>query len=215
MKKLLSALSGLILLGAGILGCTASDPMIDDIYTQNIYLGESSIERELDDGSGGYWHVCDFDASLLSAAGATLLNPNISTLGGYRLDNITECLYFTTHVKDNWDGVSLPIVEISFEVNVDNTGGLDTDTVRIGVECWHKILGELRNTVVSLEGNTVVGKSDQHELFIQSVTLNATRIDEVISFRLNLNTISSEVDSIIVNYVKFKYKSNTSTVEAS
>jgi hypothetical protein len=157
--------------------------------------------------TGGYLHEYTLGAIELSpgASGATLIVPNISSLGGYRLDNITETLFYTIHIEDDWDGLSDAIFEISFEVNVDNTGGLVTDTVKLQLEVWHKIPGELTNTVFSLQGNTVVGQADQHQLFIQNITVGNLRYDEVIAFRVNLNTIQSQVTSVIINMVEFKY----------
>jgi len=41
MKRLISILSVLMLLGISIMGCTATDPMIDDIYTQSIFPSDN------------------------------------------------------------------------------------------------------------------------------------------------------------------------------
>lgn len=185
--------------------CTAVDPYPEDAHFGDLY--SSSFIRLATDGNGGFWHEYNMGAIDLSpgASGATLIAPNASSLGGYRFDAINEYLLFASHVEDDWDGVSDGIFEISFEVNVDNTGGLVTDTVKFQLEVWHKIEGELVNTVFSLEGNTVVGQSDQHELFIQEITVGNLRVGEVISFRLNLNTITGDITNVIVNYIEFKY----------
>ena len=204
-NKIVSVLILIVLL---LSGCGfPNEPMFDDAYTRNIYLSEYSIERELADGTGGYWHEYNLGAIDLSpgASGATQIVPNVSTLGGYQFNAINEYLYFTTHVEDDWDGITDGILEITFEVNDDNTLGNDADTVDFQVECWHKIPGELVNNVVSLDGSTVVGQSDQHELFIQDVIITDMRVNEVIAFRVNLNTIDSEVADVIVNYFEFKY----------
>lgn len=184
-------------------GCTVNDPYDEDAYYTNLIITSgSSLTRE-----DGYWHEYNLPAMNLSpgGSGATLIEPNASSLGGYRLDAINETLYFTSHVESDWDGINDGIFEIAFEVNVDNTAGLVTDTVKLQLEVWHKLPGELVNTVYSLEGNTVVGQSDQHELFEQEITVGNLRAGEVIAFRINLNTITSQVTSVIVNYVEFKY----------
>jgi hypothetical protein len=190
-----------------VTGCTANDPLPDDFYVTNLILVTGgSFER-----TDGYWHEYNMPALELNTggSGATLIEPNASSLGGYRLDAINETLYFTSHVEEDWDGVDDGNFEIAFEVNVDNTGGLVTDTVKFQLEVWHKLPTELTNTVFSLEGNTVVGQSDQHELFEQEIIVGNLRAGEVISFRLNLNTIMSQVDNVIVNYVEFKYPTLT------
>jgi hypothetical protein len=216
-KLILLALCLIIITTTGCVVTGLDNDRIGPLYTTDIYLGDYSIARELDDGSGGYWHEYSLGAIDLSpgGSGATLIAPNASSLGGYRFDNITEYLLFATHVDADWDEVSDGILEIAFEVNVDNTGGLVTDTVEISAECWHKLPGELVNTVNSHEGSTVVGQSDQHELFIQEVDITDLRIGEVIAFRINLNTVFSEVDNIIINYVEFKYKTYIPAMESS
>ncbi len=235
----LGLVATLIVAGSLLSGCGALGDPIDDMYTQDITPGTAneysigseespyleswvttthgSLEREGPMGSGGYWHEYNVGASSISkgGSGATLINPNISTLGGYRLDDITEALYFTTHIEDDWDGFTRAIVEIAFEVNVDNTAGLDTDAVQFQVECWHKYPGEYGNGVNSHEGNTVIGKSDQHQLFVQEMPIHDIGTDQVITMRINLNTITSDITNVIVNYVEFKYQTKTPTKEVN
>jgi hypothetical protein len=189
---------GLLLITLIIVGGCSNDPLTDDVYSEASYIKVDSS------GNGGYWRIQYRDAIATYSTG-TQIPPNISSLGGYRLDAIGEVLYFNANVEDDWDEVGDAVVEIYFEVNADNTGGADTDTVKFQLECWHKIISELGNTVYSLEGNTVVGTSDQHELFKQSITISNVRLNEIIAFRINLNTIDSDVDSVIVNYIAFKY----------
>ena len=183
-----------------VAGCSKSDPLTEPVYSE----AEGSYIRLDSSGNGGYWHE-HYTEAISAYSTGTQLPPNVSSLGGYRLDNIIETLYFATHVEPDFDGVTPGIVQIYFEVNIDNTGGGITDTVKFQLECWHKIIGELTNTVYSLDGNTVVGTSDQHELFKQSITVSNIRLNEIIAFRINLNTITGDVDTVIVNYVIFKY----------
>jgi len=179
-------------------GCSSSDPLTDPLYSESSYIRLDSL------GNGGYWRE-HYQEAISTYSTGTRLPPNVSSLGGYRLDAINEVLYFTANVEDDWDESGDAIVEIYFEVNVDNTGGAGTDVVKFQLECWHKIQGELGNTVYSLEGNTVIGASDQHELFKQSITVSDIRLNEIIAFMINLNTIDSDITSVIVNYLAFKY----------
>ncbi len=193
IKKIILVITALVFIL--LTSCNVEDPLPETLYV-------SSIQR-----SDGYWHEYNLGAIELSpgGSGATLIAPNISSLGGYRLDAINEYLYFTSHVEEDWDGVGAGNFEIAFEVNVDNTGGLVTDTVRFQLEVWHKLPGELTNTVFSLDGVTTVGQSDQHELFEQEIEVGNLRAGEVVAFRININTVLSQVTTVIVNYVEFKY----------
>ena len=199
-----------LILSVVLVGCSANDPLTDGLYNADGFYAVDGGHLSRTDATGtggGYWHEYNMGAINLNpgASGAAQIAPNASSLGGYRLDNITEYILFDTHVESDWDAVGNGIVEIDFEVNVDNTGGLVTDTVKFQLECWHKIPGELVNTVYSLEGNTVVGQSDQHELFKQTIAIANMREGEIIAFRLNLNTITGDVANVIVNYIEFKY----------
>lgn len=192
-------------------GCVAADPLTDPIYnTEGYYRLDAS-------GNGGYYHEHIIDVISISpgGSGATQITPNASSLGGYQLNAINELLYFNGHVEDDWDTVTDGILEIYFEVNDDNSAGLVTDTVDLQVETWHKMEGETVCTVYSLSGSTVVGQSQQHDLFIQEIAVTNLRVKEVIAFRLNLNTIFSEVDDIIVNHIVFAYQSMSPSQEVS
>ena len=207
-----------MLLPLAFMSCEASDPLTEGIYNSDGFYAVDGghLSREIND-NGGYWHEYSLEAFVLSpgGSGATLINPNASSLGGYRLDAIWEYLYFSTHTENDWDGTTDAVLEIWFEVNVDNTGGLDTDTVKFQLEVWHKVVGERITTVYSLDGSTVVGKADQHDLFQQEIVVGDIRAGDVLSFRLNLNTILGEVDNVIVNYVEYKYQTYYPSPEVS
>ena len=179
---------------------------------------DGSLLRVDGAGNGGYLHEYNLSAFSASpgASGATVVGSNVSTLGGYRLDGIGEYLYFTTHIEADWDGATDALLEIAFEVNMDNTLGLITDTVEISVECYHKLEGDMGCTVVSLEGSTIVGQSSQHELFLMDVYIDALDmgINQLLAIRLNLNTVLSEVDNIILNYIEIKYQTYIPAMES-
>lgn len=207
-----------IILTTLLASCTADDPLNENYYLKySSELAQGSIYRYDSNNDGGYWHKYNLDAINLSpgASGATFIAPNASSLGGYQLNGLTELLYFSTHVEDDWDGTSSGVVEIWFEVNDDNSGGADEDDVVIQLECWHKLDGELTCTNHSLRGTTVVGKATQHKLFKMTITLDAIRNIETISFRINLDTITGDVTDIIVNYVEMKYQTHYPAMEAN
>lgn len=217
-RNLVGVILVAVLLSVTVLsGCIYEDTLEDTIYpadmevSGNITLTNGySFTRE-----GGYYHTYDFDAINLTTLGtaASQINPNASSIGGYRLDAINEWLSCLAYIDDDWDGSSNGTLQIWFEVNVDNSGGADADVVRIQVEVWDKIEGELTTTVQSLEGSTTVGKATQHKLFIQEINVPNLRANALIAFRFNLNTILSDVTNIIVNEITFKYETQYPAVE--
>lgn len=216
MKKLMvkKILLGLVIVPLLFVGCSKSDPLTESFYVTDINVGDSVI-RDDALGNGGYWHEYNLGAIDLSpgASGATLIAPNASSLGGYQLNAINEYLFFDSHVEDDWDSASDGVFQIYFEVNDDNSGGLVTDTVKFQLEVWHKLLGERVCTVYSLSGNTVVGQAQQHDLFMQNIAIGDLRAADVLAFRINLNTIQSQVTDVIVNYVEFKYQTHSPAPE--
>ena len=211
-RLMLLPLLVVILIMGTLSGCSANDPLTDNLYTEASFIRTNPVT-----GGGGYWHEYPIGAIELSpgASGATQIAPNASSLGGYQFNAINEYLYFNSHVDHDWDGLSDGLFEIFFEVNDDNTGGLVTDTVKFQLEVWHKVEGDLVNTVYSLSGNTVVGQSQQHELFEQEIIVGNLRERDVLAFRINLNTIQSQVTDVIVNYVEFKYPTFIPQMEES
>ena len=208
MKKLL------VLLFVGILllpSCQIKDAWTEDFYTK------ASVGRIHSDGSGGYWHEYPLGAIDLSpgASGSTLITPNASSLGGYQLNGLTEYLFFDSHIDHDWDRISNGKIELFFEVNDDNSGGLVTDTVKFQLEVWHKIAGERTTTVYSLDSTTIVGQAQQHDLFEQEIDIGNLRVTDVLAFRLNLNTITGDVTDVIVNYIEFKYQTYLPQMEES
>ena len=161
-----------------------------------------------------YWHEYYIPAGSFSpgASGATWVDPSASTLGGYRLDVNTEYLFYHSHIEPDWDGLTDPKMELYFEVNVNNTGGADTDTVDLSLLTYYKAEGDTADRTQTVEVATIVGKSAQYKLWKAELELDwdlASHVilaGDVIGMRLNLETDTSEVDNIIVVFAEFKYK---------
>ena len=161
-----------------------------------------------------WWYIKYVDAFTITpgTSGAQLIPPDANTLGGYQLDADTEKLYFNAHIFDNWDGSSDLELVVVFEVNVDNTAGSDTDTVDLKVVSYYKGNGETTNKTQTVEVATTVGKSPQYKQFTAILTIdwvatdNVVEVGDTITFVLNLETDTSEVDSIIVNAATFRYR---------
>jgi len=164
--------------------------------------------------SSVYWHCKYLDPYSISAggSGATLVTADANTLGGYNLDDDTEYLYFHAKICNDWDASTDLKVYIVFEVNVDNTSGDPADTVDLSLLLYYKGSGETSNKTQTVEVATTVGQSAQYKQFVAEFTIdhdlvsNVIDIDDIISFRLNLETDTSEVDNIIINFITIRYQ---------
>jgi len=165
-------------------------------------------------GSSIWWHEYIISPSETSpgASGATFTPPGANTVGGYQLDVNTEFVYFWSHIEADWDAASDVVVEVFFEVNVNNTGGLVTDTVDLQLICRFKGDAETAVKTQTLEVANVVGQSAQYKQFETSFAIDynsgtdPVQVGDIFGMSLNLETDTSEVDNIIINYIEFKYK---------
>lgn len=206
-----------ILLSLLMTSCgSTTEPMLDDVYTRNIFIGEDySFEKELDDGSGGYWHEYRFDVINLSkgGSGATYIIPNSDTLGGYRLDANTEYLYFTAHIEHDWDGFSDGLLDIGFEVGLDNTGGNVDDVVVLTIEHYHKGFGDITTSPTTHNNSVVVGQSPEWKFFEMFIDVNDLASEITMAFRISLDTTLSDVDNVILVHIEFKYPTKNPGLE--
>ena len=161
-----------------------------------------------------WWYAKCLEAVRVApgASGATFTPPNANTLGGYQFDVITEYLYFGCHIHTCWGATSDLEVIVTFEVNVDNTAGNVADTVDLSLLCYYKGDAETVNKTQTVEVATTVGQSPQFKQFVATFTIdydlvvNVVQIGDVLTFRLNLETDTSEVDDVIINHFIIRYK---------
>jgi len=189
-----------ILFLVSVSGCSTTDPYPESFYSSASYL------RVASDGNGGYWHEHDVDGITTSPgmSGATLVVPSVNTLGGYQLDAANEYLYFDIAVEDNYDGVADAELIVYFELGLDNVGGAVTDVVALSLHFWCKQEGDIATTYAEYIIPTVIGTASQYTLFAGH--LECTPVpDSIMSFRLSLDTVNSDVDNVIINYVKLRY----------
>lgn len=159
-----------------------------------------------------YYHM-PLGSANPGASGPTWVNAGANTTGGWRLTNAAWLLRGQTDVHADWDGASDLKFEVHFMVNIDNTGGADTDTVDIKAVVYYKGVGETVTKSQTLEVATVVGKSPQYKQFEALFTidwdaaLNVVEVHDVIAIVLNLETDTSEVDDIVVTSMNCYYNS--------
>lgn len=170
------------------------------------------------------WWYCTYIGMIEvspGGSGATWTAPDANTIGGYRLNAANDYLYFSARVCPNWDAASDIRLGVVFEVNVDNTGGGDADTVDLQLLCYYKGQGDTSSKTQTLEIPVTVGKSPQYKAFSALFTVdydavaNVVDVYDVLSFRLNLETDTSEVDNVIANFAAFAFKTKTGFIEIS
>lgn len=177
------------------------------------------------EGVTSKWWYCQYISMLEvspGGSGATWTEPDANTIGGYQLDLSSEHLDFGARTCPNWDAASDLRMGIVFEVNVDNTGGLVTDTVDLQLLCYYKGVGDTSSKTQTLEEVTVVGQSPQYQVF-QALFLidynpgggNDVDIYDVLAFEVNLETDTSEVDDVIINFGAFAFQTAEGFIQVS
>ena len=164
--------------------------------------------------SDSVWYHCLYigPEKLRVAGGPTETDPDSNTLGGWQLNAATEYLYSFGLVCSDWDSNSDILLCVAFEVNVNNEGGNITDTVDLSLTLWYKGLGEVVSKTQTIENSVVVGQSPRYKQFVTTFVIDWDKVDnvfepeDILALRLNLETDSSEVDDIIVNFMSLKYK---------
>lgn len=167
-----------------------------------------------------YYHL-PLGSANPGASGATFVNASANTTGGWRLTNAAWHLRGQSDVHSDWDGVSDLMVGVNFMVNVDNTAGGVGDTVDLRLNAYYKGSGDTATKTQAVEVATVVGQSAQYKQFRTEFTIdydtvsNVVEVGDVISFVLNLETDTSEVDDIVVTSMEFWYNTTHVGIEST
>ncbi len=167
-------------------------------------------------------HEHDLFATSLNpgASGATRTAPDSNTIGGWQLNAAGETLYFEAHMEVEWDASSDLIVNAWWEVNVDNTGGAGGDTVDLKLVVRYKGEGDTAIKTQTVEVATTVGASARYKQFKTTFAIDYDAASNVIdsldllSFAINLETDTSEVDDIILNLMELRYATTKPSLEA-
>jgi hypothetical protein len=146
------------------------------------------------------------------ASGATWVVADANSTGGWRLTNAAWLLRGQAEILGDWDAASDLTVKVNWYVNVNNTGGLVTDTVDLKLVVRYEGIGDVAVKTQTLEVATVVGQSAQYKQFETIFTINydetsnVVDLHDIISFNLNLETDTSEVDDVVISGLEFYYK---------
>jgi len=165
-----------------------------------------------------YYHI-PLAATNPGSSGATWVSPGANTTGGWNLTSATNILEGQTDVHSDWDGASDPKFEVRFATNVDNTGGAVGDTVDLKLVLYYKDVGDTATKTQTVEVATVIGQSARYKQFKVTFPVNydesSNVLDagDIIGFKLNLETDTSEVDNIILSDMSFSYLTNHTYIE--
>jgi len=184
---------------ANILGLKVDMPLYADLVRAN-----SSVWYATD-------HVALINASP-GGSGPDMVLPDANTLGGWNLDVDAEYVYFTAHAHPDWDAASDILVELEFEVDVDNTGGLVGDVAVFDLLCYYKSVGDTANKTQTPTVSVTVGQSPRYKRFTAVLTIdynlggNLVDAGDVIAMRLNFDATSSSITDVVANHVTIKRK---------
>lgn len=199
--------------GSGTLGGTHLGVAADTLLT----LEEDAVSTfggVVRADSSVWWHIKEIAMYAIDpgASGATATVPSANTVGGYQLDVDTEYLYFQGEMGSDWDAASDPVLTVTFECNVDNSGGNAVDTIDFDLVAYAKGVTDTATKSQSLSGSVTVGACARYTMFSVDIAIdyddgsNPVSAGDILNFRLNLDTTDSDVDDVVVNHLDFKYK---------
>lgn len=187
-----------------------TDTQLKGVVTINDHIRSStSIYRT-------YYHLSSGSFNP-GASGATRVNPDANTSGGWQLNAVGEVLYMDVDVHSDWDGASDLTVEIYFEKNT--AGGVASDTVDLKLVAYYKTSGDSVTKSQTVEVATTVDDDAQYTMYKAEFTIdydavsNVVEAGDVITLALNLETDTSECDDIIINHGSFYYRTTHVGVE--
>lgn len=162
-----------------------------------------------------YFHltVGGFDPG---ASGATWTNPDANTTGGWQLNAVGETLIAGTDIHADWDAASDIIVDISFALNAS---GNPNDTVDLKLVAYYNGIGDTATKTQTVEVATTTDGT-QYKVYKATFTIDHDKVDNVVdvgdtlTFALNLETDTSEIDNIIVLHGSFYYNTTHLGIES-
>ena len=167
--------------------------------------------------ASSFYRVHNVPLKSLTTA-ATWVSAGANSLGGWNLAGAST-LEGQASVRSDWDGSSDLYLEVVFEVNIDNTGGSASDTVDIRVVFYYKGNSDTATKTQTVEVPTTVGASARYKQFRFLMPIdydysgNVVDKGDLISFYLNLETDTSEVDDIVINRLSLVYLTSHVAIE--
>lgn len=183
-------------------------------------VSSASYHRALTSIYRRYYHLPMASANP-GASGATWINPDANTVGGWNVTNAAHVLSFNADVHSDWDGATDLTVEIRWCTNWDNSGGADTDTVDLRLQVFYKGVSDTATKSQTVEVATTIGKAARYKQFKTTFTVdwdyasNVVEVGDVIRFLLNLETDTSEgSDNVIISDGSISYQTTHVGIES-
>lgn len=150
------------------------------------------------------------------ASGATWVDPDANTIGGWRITADAQTLIFNADVHSDWDGATDAIVEVYFAVGV---AGNPNDTIDLKLTSYYNAVGD---SSTKTQNQTVVTTTDgtAYKVYKATFTINWDETSnnleagDLYGAILNLVTASSEIDNAIILGANFWYQKTHVGVEA-
>lgn len=163
-----------------------------------------------------YYHlpINGFDPG---ASGATWTSADANHLAGWQLNAAGETLEFESDVHTDWDGATDLTATIRFQL-LD--AGSANDTVDLKLVCYYAGIGDTTTKTQTVEVATVTDGT-QYKMYEATFTIDYDAVSNVvdagdsISFILNLETDTSEIDNVIIVGGSFYYNTTHTGIESS
>jgi hypothetical protein len=134
------------------------------------------------------------------SSGATWTEAGANNLAGWQLNSATELLNFDSDVHSDWDGTSDFTVEIYFQLL---SAGSNGDTVDLKLITYYMAVGDSIVKTQTLADVVTTTDGTQYKMYKATFTVpwdaaNDIETGDRLSFTLNLETDTSEIDNILV-----------------
>lgn len=149
------------------------------------------------------------------ASGGTWVNPGANTTGGWQITSATHTLNMQADIYSDWDAASDLKVEVYFAVGAAGVAG---NTIDLRALCYYNAVGDVATKTQTVEVPTTVDGT-QYKVYKATFTINFDETDnvveagDIISFLLNLETDTSEIDNAIILAATFYYNTTHIGIE--
>lgn len=163
------------------------------------FLQSTAVVRTSTSLYSRYYHL-PMSAVSPGATGATWTEATANNLAGWQLNASTELLNFDSDVHSDWDGSSNFTVEIFFQLLSAGSAG---NTVDLKMNVYYMAVGDSVVKTQSLADVVVVTDGTQYKMYKATFTVpwdaaSDIEVGDRISYVLNLETDTSEIDNILV-----------------
>lgn len=163
-----------------------------------------------------YYHL-SINAIAPGASGATWTEATANNLAGWQLNAAGELVNFDTDVHADWDGASDFTVDVYFQLL---SAGVNNDTVDLKLVVYYMASGDSVVKTQTLADVVVTTDGTQYKMYKATFTVPWDAVADIevgdrLSFVMNLETDTSEIDNILVVNGSIAYNTSHVGIEAS